>query len=1191
MVAELTSCPSCAAAIPAGARFCPSCGASVTKPTDERRVATIVFADVVGFTGLSERRDPEGVKYLLDRCFERLAADITAHGGRVDKIVGDELMAVFGAPIAHEDDPERAVRAALAMKRNLADHARETGAAIDVRIGVNTGEVVVGSLRAGGDLTALGDVVNTASRLQGSAEPGQILVGERTYEATKESISYESVGDLQLRGRGGKVLAWRALEALGPPGARPGRLRTPLFGRKAELGMLWHALGTTVEHRRPHLVLLVGEAGMGKTVLVQEAIEMARAQHGALVLEGRCLPYGEANPWWPVAEALRQACGIDPDDPADISADKCRAAVAGVLGTEDEGAEAGRVADGLLYLMGYEGKLHDVDPSRAREEVMRAIQLSLAANARQRPLVIVLSEIHWADQLVLDLIDTMLDRLRNLPIVVLATARPELEARWTPKPGRHNLFVLNLDALNNEDAAKLARSILQTNEKLDDLGRHLSGQPLGPHDAELDELVEMVVERSGGNPLFIYELATLLGEGATSLTSERRDVPELPATLRGLVAARIDALDHAERSVLEDAAVVGRNGTVDALVALAEARGETHGDVRLGALAERDLLVLEDGEFEFKSDLVRDVAYETLTKADRARRHAAVADWLGSYAARTEREEEHLERIAHHFAVAAELVGEIGSMEDVPEQEIRSRALDWIERAVERAETRELAGVSVHLLDHALALLDPADAARRARFLLSRARGLTSSRDMERAHADIAEALRLAEELDDGALRARALTVRGETEQKEGELTRSAATLEQAVMAWKAVDDRMGKAEALRLWGFTSIHRGELAAAERAISEALEISRELGDRKGEAWALQNLAWAAFSQGDNDTAEERLQASARMFEEIGDLGGRGWAVGLLGYVWYFKGRLEDAAEIAEASVSREFSQLMGDRWAHGMMLNLLASVRLWQGRTREALDRATEANRLFEQINDEMGLVNSAMILAYALTFSGRAAEARDIGERYLPTARATFGARLGAALTASTVFSITGDGERAMQIYEALRWSDEDDVAGSPSRALALLMLGRYDEAFEQSSIGWREEDAPGDRPNAVCIHALCAAAAGRSEEAVAAGEEVARTGVSYLDHIRAHIGRALALARLGRSDEAAAVIAECRRIANATDDVVHQLLTRLAEGVLDDTGGSQRAQELIQDVRLRLSEAGISAEPWEQAFRKAATA
>jgi predicted ATPase len=298
----------------------------------------------------------------------------------------------------------------------------------------------------------------------------------------------------------------------------------------------------------------------------------------------------------------------------------------------------------------------------------------LGANAKQRPLLIALSEIHWADDLVLEVIDTLLERLRGLPIVLIATARPELYERWAPKPGRYDLHVLNLNPLDPQSSAELVRTLLNR-------------EPT-------PELVELLVERGGGNPLFLEELVAILGETTVDEPhGDRLEPRELPATLRGLVAARLDTLDRAERSLLEDAAVVGRTGAIDALSALAEARGESFATSRLAGLADKDLLVAGEGTYEFKSDLVRDVAYETLTKAERARRHAAVALWLAEYAQRTSREDEHLERIAHHFAQAAQLVGEIGSIDGVPD-DVSERGLVWLERAADRAEAR-VAGAGV----------------------------------------------------------------------------------------------------------------------------------------------------------------------------------------------------------------------------------------------------------------------------------------------------------------------------------------------------------------------------------------------------------------------------------------------------------------------------------------------------------------
>ena len=323
------TCPACGAPAVDGARFCAACGQPLQHRADERRVVTVLFADLVGFTSMAETRDPEHVKNLVDRCFERLVLDIAAFGGRVDKIVGDAILALFGAPLAHEDDAERAVRAGLAMQRTLADWATtDDERALRLRIGINTGEVLVGALRAGGDYTAMGDVVNSASRLQTAAQPGQVLVGPTTVAATRGVVQYTSLGPLTVKGREEPIEVCVAEDVLLPPGARPNRGRAPLVGRDAELGLMGHAINTAVTRRRAHLLLLIGEAGMGKTRVAEEAATAAECDHDALVLEGRCVPYGEANVWWPVAEALRAGCGITADDSTEVARERCTESVA-----------------------------------------------------------------------------------------------------------------------------------------------------------------------------------------------------------------------------------------------------------------------------------------------------------------------------------------------------------------------------------------------------------------------------------------------------------------------------------------------------------------------------------------------------------------------------------------------------------------------------------------------------------------------------------------------------------------------------------------------------------------------------------------------------------------------------------------------------------------------------------------------
>ena len=327
------TCPSCGNEVALDARFCPSCGQPQRHLSDERRVVTVLFADLVGFTGLAESRDPEEVKNLVDSCFQRLAADIGAFGGRVDKILGDAVVAMFGAPVAHEDDADRAVRAGLQMLDTLSAWSAVSDVSeLEMRIGINTGEVLVGSLRADGDYTAMGDVVNIASRLQGIAAPGQVVVGQGTFLATRKAVRYSPLGEVEAKGRGEPVRAWVAEQAVLPPGARPSRGRSPLVGRERELALLGQAVDAAVNRERAHLLLVIAEVGMGKTRLAGEVAARAERTHDAVVFEGRCVPYGEANVWWPVAEAVRHGFGISQTDPVGAARDKTNGAVSLVLG-------------------------------------------------------------------------------------------------------------------------------------------------------------------------------------------------------------------------------------------------------------------------------------------------------------------------------------------------------------------------------------------------------------------------------------------------------------------------------------------------------------------------------------------------------------------------------------------------------------------------------------------------------------------------------------------------------------------------------------------------------------------------------------------------------------------------------------------------------------------------------------------
>ena len=1077
-------CPSCGVPAPPGARFCASCGSALERRTDERRLVSVLFADLVGYTALAETRDPEAVKNLVDACFERLVADVVAFGGVVDKIIGDAIVALFGAPVAHEDDPERAVRAGLRMQETLTQQSARSGVDLRMRIGINTGEVLVGTLRAGGDYTAMGDVVNTASRLQSLAAPGQILVGPATHAATDAAISYESLGLLRAKGRDEPVPAWVAGEPLGPPGTRQRCSRAPLVGREAELGMLRHVLTTTQARRRAGIALLLGEAGAGKTRLVEELVDIARGE-GALILEGRCVPYGEVNVWAPIAEALRRSAGAKPDDPHHVAEAKYRAAVGAILDRPPDSPEVEELLNSLSPLMGkaigplapsrsYPGQPEvaaDLDP--AGEEALEPVAVCLAHLCRHRPLVFVIGELHWADDVLLAFLDRLLPRVADLPLLLVATARPELTARWEPAQGRHNRTVLHIDPLDHDSAATL----------LD----HLTGPGLSADQRE------MLVERSGGNPLWLEELAALSspsdlpgGEG-----------PVLPATLRGMVAARLDLLEPRARELLEDAAVCGRTGSVAALSAMAEAAGRSGVDAACDDLVAAGLLALIHGResWELRSDLVREVAYGTLAKAERARRHARLATWLVSWAGSDPRDD-LLDDLAHHWSCAARLAAELGEVVGVPVEAV-ALALDWVGQAADRAGRQELWLTAAGLLDTAVELADlatpPVDEERLAILLLDRARARVGIRDAEGVAADLVRLDGLS--LDDHQ-RARRLIIAADLARNHSNMSEAERLLAEALDLARHTGDEPAELGALRSLSRTRLLGGDDAGAGEVAEQALEVARRLGDRQGEAWALQNWAWSAFSRGEMDVAKVRLNESVAAFAEIGDRGGQSWAHGLLAWVTFSCGDLEGAEALARHVLAGAGST--GDMWAISMMRTLIANCRLWSGSPAEAAVEAEIAAQAMEAIDDVWGSVQARMILGRARLALGDI----ETGIATLEQAVATAGRieQVNTSYMAQAVLAIAlalhvGDGGAALAVAPPadrlpLAFGDELRAA----IAVAHLQLGSLDAATREIAplLGWEAAGAGQvpmiARPVAPWV-ALVLVAAGRPAEAAAALE------------------------------------------------------------------------------------------------------
>lgn len=1159
-------CPACGTSVPAEARFCPACGQVLVIRPDERRQATVLFADLVGFTTFSESADPEHVKQLVDTCFESLGHEVRAYGGQVDKIVGDALVALFGAPVAHEDDAERAVRCALQMQQTLADLRERYELRIEMRIGVNTGEVLVGAMRAGGDYTAMGDVVNTASRLQEVADPGCVIVGPTTHAATEHAVRYEALGPLTVKGREEPVEAWIAREPVARPGDRRRRARTRLVGRDAEVSLLQGVVDAALARERAHLVLLTGDAGVGKSRLAVEVSEHATTARGAKVLTGQCVPYGE-DVWWPIAEAIRDACDVPVDATHDEARDLvCQRVAEATERTEDD-AEVARVARGLLYLLGFQGELNDVDPTRARDDALRSARALFGHLAQKQPLVLVLSDLHWADELVLDLVERLLEWLRVRPFVLVATARPELRDQWQPSPGRHDLTVLNLDPLGADGVASLVNELL------------------GP-DAT-PEVVALLHERSGGNPFFVEELAALIREAGleAALRSGR-----LPATLQGLVAARLDALDVPERNVLEDCAIVGTTGSIESVRALTEARGDpVDTRVVLDRLANRELIDLVGGEFTFPSDLVRQVAYATLTKGERARRHALLGELLAD---RLERDDSPaaLERVAHHYGSAAELLAELGQVSGIP-ADLTARALSVLEQAGDRARAAETWRAAARLYEQALSVrASDVPVETRWRLLLGRGRALAEQRHLPAARDDVEEVLETA--AADAHTTARALTLLADIEQMEGFHDRSLETFDRAIAMWRDLGDEHGVGEALRRRGITAMFLGDLDGADEQISEALEVLRRIGDRRGEAWALQNLATISFFRGDTGPAEQRLAAAGEMFRDLGDWGGLNWSFAILGWVRFMQGRLDDAEQLAREQLPE--SESSGNRWVSGILSVLLGNVTLWSGRPIAALEHARDAVARFSDIGDTWGETQGRVVLVRSLAAAGRIDEAlADLDEAAHDVASNTYGISAGVrALVRAQVLAHIGDRDA---LAAALHVGAEAG-AGQLNTELRMMLgmtsvqAGRVDEGIAELEGARDEVPDPDAGPGAAIRTALSLAyaAAGRTADARALADAGAEAG-TYLDRQGCELAGAFARLQSGDAEGAVTALDGALARVDSTEALLDQAIVRLARARAFTALGRPDAGEAEADATAALAALGHDLWGWDRLFSLAA--
>ncbi len=691
------ACGSCGAENPPEAKFCIECGNQLGGPAveptttpgagaspeasslpEERRTATVLFADLSGYTAVAERMDPEALKSMVDRALRRLGDEVTRFGGSVDKFIGDNVMAVFGAPVAHEDDPERAVRAGLAMQSAMAEINQtitDTTAGVEfaLRVGINTGEVLAG-LAGDKDYTVIGDAVNVAARLQTAARPRSVTVGMTTYRLTRASIEYSELEPLALKGKSEPVPAWEAVRVAVSGGVVTTRASTPLIGREDEAETLANLFNRVVRDEHSHLVTVIGQAGVGKSRLLRELAQgVASRDDSPLVRVGRCPAYGSGLAYWALGEIVRDQFQIVDTENSELAWLKLRNGFEKLFeegggGESEESPE--QLAATLARPMGIE--LPDEvtatlpegeDPQQTRARLFSGVRSLVEAASRIHPLVLAIEDIHWADEGMLDLIEYLARWVRG-PVLLICMARDELLERRPGWGGRRNATNITLEPLASERALELVGALL----------------PADQREAGAD-LIAQVAERSGGNPLFAEEMVNRILEEGTGGEA-------LPETVHAVLTARLDGLPSGERRLIQHAAVVGQVFWEGSIARAATEEG-IDAQTALGSLADKDLIVSTAGsrlagerEFAFKHVLIRDVAYSMLPKTVRARKHAEVATFIEERSA--DRAEGVIAMVADHLGRAA-LIGADAGIDHAELDAIRGRAHNALEGAGDAA--------------------------------------------------------------------------------------------------------------------------------------------------------------------------------------------------------------------------------------------------------------------------------------------------------------------------------------------------------------------------------------------------------------------------------------------------------------------------------------------------------------------------
>jgi class 3 adenylate cyclase/Flp pilus assembly protein TadD len=805
----MVPCPNCGRENADDARFCQTCGGPlgpVEAPREARKVVTVLFSDVTGSTGLGERLDPETMRRVMGRYFAEMKAALEAHGGTVEKFIGDAVMAVFGIPVLHEDDALRAARAAVDMRDRLArlnaELERDQGVGILTRTGINTGEVVAGDPATGQTLVT-GDAVNVAARLEQSAAPGEILLGEATYRVLRDAVAAEAVPAMAMKGKEEPVSAYRLVDV--HPGAEAIRrtLDSAMVGRDRQLALLRQTFDTAAADRACHLFTVLGSPGVGKSRLVHEFVAGVRGE--ARVLRGRCLPYGDGITYWPVAEMVREAGGIgDDDDPG-----AARSKIAGLaLGGEGEA-----VAERLTQAIGL------AEATAPAEEIAWGFRKLLEGLARDRPVVAVFDDIQWAEPTLLDLIDHVADWSRDAPILMVAIARQELlDVRSGWAGGKRNATTLQLEPLPEEDCEALVENLL--------------GMALLPVVAKA-----RIAEAAEGNPLFVEQVLSMLIDDGLLARSNGHWVPTadittipIPPTIHALLGARLDRLGGPERQVIERASVVGKVFYQGAVAELAPEPLRPAVGSHLMTLVRKDLIRPDEAgfaaepTFRFRHILIRDAAYAGMPKETRAALHEGFAGWLEQAAGG--RLTEYEEILGYHLEEAYRYRVELGTVDDRARL-LADRASGHLAAAGRRAMNRGDLTAAESLLGRAVELI-PTDAPERWEAQFDLLGVLIDVGEFRRADAVVEELSADARVAGDVGRDLRAQLLNATRSDRTAPWQDVQGLADGAIATLTRSGDERGLFYAHWVRGAIHWTHGRAAAAEPEILECLRLARHVG---------------------------------------------------------------------------------------------------------------------------------------------------------------------------------------------------------------------------------------------------------------------------------------------------------------------------------------------------------------------------